>query len=280
MPSSPQHSSTLLTVLPGDDVTSHIDTTAKRLKLGVGLQASPDNRRITATLAGCLHSRNEHTWFVRTNSKRYHPTLDDRVLGIVEDRVGQEDGGDVYRVNIGGPHPAMLSTLRFEGATKRNRPQFKPGILVYARIIRDGKTSGGGDPALSCLLGNHDAGVPRKDWMTDEALYGQLKGGTMIKTSLGLARELLDPNNVVLEELATLPFEVAIGVNGFLWIHSKRPEYTIMIQNAILNSEILTEAQTRGMVRKLMQTVRQQIESQEMTDNGGGDNDDDSDMEE
>ena len=277
---SPQHSSTLITVLPGDDVTSFIDVSVKNLKLGVGLQASPDNHRITATLAGCLYSRNQLTWFVRTNSKRYNPTLDDRVVGIVEDRVGQEDGGDVYRVNIGGPHPAMLSTLRFEGATKRNRPQFKPGILVYARVIRDGTATGGSDPVLSCLLGSHDAGVPRKDWMTDEALYGQLKGGTMIKISLGLARELLDPNNVVLDELATLPFEVAIGVNGFLWIHSKRPEYTIMIQNAILNSEILTEAQTRGMVRKLMQTVQQQLESQEISDKDGGDNDDDSDMEE
>jgi len=267
MPQQQQNpSARIITVLPGDDVTAYIDTSSNQVKLGLGLVQSSKHHSITATLAGRLHSKKGY-WYVLQNTKRYIPMVEDRVLGIVEDRVGQENGGDVYRVNIGGPHAAMLSTLRFEGATKRNRPQFKTGTLVYARVIMDGSTMT--DPALSCLLGSHDAGVPRKDWMTEEALYGQLKGGTIVKITLGLAKELLDPNNVVLEELADLPFEVAIGVNGLLWVHSKRVEYTVMIQNAILNSEVLTEEQTRGMVRKLKQTVQQQLENQESSDDDG-----------
>jgi exosome complex component RRP40 len=270
-----QQLSSLITVLPGDDVTRYIDSSSStKFNLGLGLIQSETSNRITATLAGRLHFKH-HTWYVLANTKRYIPKLDDRVLGIVEDRVGQEHGGDVYRINIGGPHPAMLSSLRFEGATKRNRPMLTPGTLVYARIIMDDGFLT--DPTLSCMLGPQDAGVPRKDWMTDEAVYGQLKGGTVVKISLGLARELLQPDNVVLEELSTLPFEVAIGVNGFLWIHSKRAEYTIMIQNAILNSEVLTEQQTRGMVRKLIKTVQQQLEDQDSSADDDADDDQEQD---
>ena len=154
-------------------------------------------------------------------------------------------------------HPALLSNLEFEGSTKRNRPYLKPGAVVYARV-----TSTVLDPILSCKLGPKDVGiVSRKDWMTNEGLYGELKGGTLQKIPLGLARELLSPHSVVLAELSKLPFEVCIGVNGYLWIHSEHPSYTILVSNAIVNSQVLTEEQTRGMVRSLIKTVNQQMKS-------------------
>ena len=103
--------------------------------------------------------------------------------------------------------------------------------------------------------------------MTNEGTYGELKGGTAAKISLGLARELLDPNNLVLRELSkSIAFEVCIGVNGWLWVHSTRPEYTILIQNAIMNSQVLTEAQVRSMVKSLVQTVNRQIEDMDEDD--------------
>jgi exosome complex component RRP40 len=126
------------------------------------------------------------------------------------------------------------------------------------------------DPTLSCQLGPNDAGLnlPRKDWMTNEGTYGELKGGTSQKIPLGLARELLDPRNVVLHELSKsqIPFEVCVGVNGYLWVHSPRPAYTILIQNAILNSQVLTEGQVRGMVKSLVETVNRQIRQAEEDD--------------
>lgn len=251
----------LTIVLPGDDVTVHISTREKRVpKLGTGLRYHND--RILATCAGRLEQRSNNTYFVQQNIQRYRPHLEDRVVGIVEDRVANDGaGGDVYRINIGGPHPALLSNLSFEGATKRNKPNLQTGMLLYARVqsVPDSM-----DPTLSCQLGPHDGGIPRKDWMTNEGTYGELKGGTTTKISLGLARELLDPKNVVLKELSkSLSFEVCIGVNGFLWIHSTRPEYTILIQNAIKNSQVLTEAQVRGMVKSLVQTINRQIEDAE-----------------
>jgi exosome complex component RRP40 len=223
--------------------------------LGTGLRyQDEENTVILATSAGRLEQRN-NTWFVLQNNKRYIPADEDRVVGIVQDRAGSDNGSDVYRVHIGSSHPAMLNTLDFEGATKRNRPSFKPGAVVYARI-----TSTVLDPMLSCKLGPKDVGVvSRKDWMTQEGLYGALKGGTLQKIPLGLARELLSPHSVVLTELSKLPFEICVGVNGYLWIHSEHPAYTILVANAIVNSQVLTEEQTRGMVQSLIKTVQQQL---------------------
>jgi exosome complex component RRP40 len=251
--------SSITVVLPGDDVTDHVMKHQQRVapKLGTGLRHHND--RVLATCAGRLEQRSNHTYFVQQNIQRYRPQLEDRVLGIVEDRVASDGGGgDVYRVNIGGPHPALLSNLSFEGATKRNKPNLLTGMLLYARVL---SVPASMDPTLSCQLGPHDGGIPRKDWMTNEGTYGELKGGTATKISLGLARELLDPKNVALQELSkSLAFEVCIGVNGWLWIHSTRPEYTILIQNALKNSQVMTEAQVRGMVRSLIQTVNRQIQ--------------------
>lgn len=252
-------------VLPGDDVTEKIrQSTKKPPKLGTGLRSDEETQRVLATIAGRLVQRS-NTYYVKQNIQRYRPVQEDRVVGIVEERVAQDaSGGDIYRVNIGGPHPAQLSSLSFEGATKRNKPNLSTGTLLYCRIQ---STPPAMDPVLSCQLGPHDAGVPRKDWMTNEGTYGELKGGTCKKIPLGLSRELLYPDNVVLREISkSIPFEVCVGVNGFLWIHSARPEYTIMIQNAIMNSQVLTVPQVRGMVKALVDTVNRQIEEDEEDD--------------
>jgi len=249
----------LIVVLPGDNVTEHVfsnnESDPKKIpKLGTGLRYDASNQQVYATISGRLERRrNKAVYFIKQNLHRYRPALEDRVVGIVEDRMGSDGaGGDVYRINIGASHPATLGNLAFEGATKRNKPSLQAGQLLYARIsaLHDGRL----DPVLSCQLGPHDDGIPRKDWMTNEGCYGELRGGTVCRISTGLARELLDPNSLVLSELANakLAFEVAIGVNGFLWVHSRLPEYTILIQNAIKNSEVLTEAQVRAMVKSLV----------------------------
>jgi exosome complex RNA-binding protein Rrp4 len=115
-------------VLPGDDVTDKIrQTTPKPPKLGTGLRTSnginsrngnsnhDDNVRILSTCAGRLVQRS-NTYYVKQNIQRYRPLLEDRVIGIVEDRVASDgSGGDIYRVNIGGPHPVSMPTKRMAG---------------------------------------------------------------------------------------------------------------------------------------------------------------------
>lgn len=262
----------IIIVLPGDNVTEHIafppnetSSDVKPPKLGTGLRYDANNKQVYATCPGRLERhRNRQVYFVEHNNlRRYRPALEDRIVGIVQDRAGPDgDGGDLYRLDIGASHPALLSNLQFEGASKRNKPAFSPGQLIYARVsaLHNNLL----DPTLSCINGPHDTGVPRKDWMTNEGCYGELRGGTCCKISTSLARELLHPSNTVLAELASckLAFEVAIGVNGFLWIHSAVPEHTILILNAIQNSAVLTAEQVRAMVKSLVYMVEKQLQQQ------------------
>ena len=252
----------LTVLLPGDSVS-----VPANLHLGPGLRSShsdatsPETQTVVATLPGTLVVTQKHA-YIRHNRKRYLPQTEDRVIGVVVDRIGTDSagGGDLYRLEIGAAGFAALNNLSFEGASKRNKPQFQPGQVLYCRVscLFDGHL----DPEVSCVLGPHDAGVPRKEWLTNEGTYGELKGGTVTKISIALARQLLLPNNLVLAELSKnkFPFEIAVGVNGFLWIHSEQPDYTILIQNAITNSEVLTPEQIRAMVKSLVYTVQKQMQ--------------------
>lgn len=219
-------------------------------KLGSGLVFDPAASTVRCTLAGRL-TQGHGAYYVRANARRYVPRVNDRVIGIVEERTG----GDQYRVNLFGPQTATLPVLAFEGATKRNRPQLDPGAAVYCRVER--LRGGTMEPAVTCKVGHDGAGgASRRDWMTEEGTYGPLKGGTQLRISLGLARELLKPHNVVLNTLGTLvPFEVAVGVNGVLWVHSGSMETTVLVCNAVKNSEVMTDAQVRGMVKELIKRM-------------------------
>jgi exosome complex component RRP40 len=263
---SSNNQSSLVTVLPGDDLTYikeqgevSSSESKKQVKLGTGLSYDPSTNKISATLAGRLVHKSTtgaNTYYILTNSKRYIPAMNDRVLCIVEDRIG-----DYYRVTLpaSSTGSALLNTCSFEGATKRNRPNLKNGDLLYARISICNTLM---EPEVSCMVlpgeGNDSAGASRKDWMTNEGTYGQLKGGSCLQISIGLAQELLKPTSVVLEALgnAKIPFEICIGINGIIWVDSERPEYTILILNAIQNSEVMSEEQIRGMVKSLVHTVR------------------------
>lgn len=42
---------------------------------------------------------------------------------------------DYYTVDMGAPLDAVLGSLEFDGATKRNKPNINQGSLVYCRVI-------------------------------------------------------------------------------------------------------------------------------------------------
>ena len=69
--------------------------------------------------------------------------MGDNVIGIVIER-----RADDFVVDIGGPFAAVLNTLAFEGATRRNRPKLVEGDLVYARVTFAHKDT---DTELTCL---------------------------------------------------------------------------------------------------------------------------------
>lgn len=257
----------IIVVLPGDSVSKYVDFEKKKkkksAKIGDGLEYHEESGIVKATLAGRLQYRSSsHTYYVQTSSTkktRYIPREKDNVLVTVEERVGME----YYKCTIlNSVFPAFLAQVDgFDGATKRNKPNYTPGTLVYCRIsyvCPDWSV----DPQLSCKS------TPPKDWMTDECSYGELKGGTvMTNISTETCRDLLKPDCVVLDALAkyqdTIPFEMAVGMNGTIWVHSNQPEHTILILNAIQNSQIIpNEQQCRGMVKSLMKTMKAKEEEQ------------------
>lgn len=265
-------------VLPGENVTKWIVEPDPKIvvKLGTGLrwESSPSrgaaNPTVYATVAGQLtqSKSSNHTFFVQSvaDDGRYQPLLHDRVVGVVEDRFGSDGaGGDLYRIHIGAGHTATLSNLAFEGATKRNKPSLKPGQVLYARVAAVHVHL---ELELSCQLGPLDMGqgMTRRDWMTDEGCYGILQGGTVLRVAHDWTRRDLLPSqqHVVWRELAaaaaaknnstttTLAGEVAVGANGWIWMHAASSSATVMLYNILRNAPVLTEAQTRAMVRQIL----------------------------
>ena len=110
------------------------------------------------------------------------------------------------------------------------------------------------DPELECV--NPSTG--KADGL------GELKGGMVFDISLGMARRLMMPDPagqgavVVLEELATrLPFEVALGRNGRIWIDAGSVAKTLVIGRAVVDTDqrLLGMDQQRKLVGKLLQAI-------------------------
>ncbi|KAF5385653.1 hypothetical protein D9757_005565 [Collybiopsis confluens] len=208
-------------VLPGETVPAqHVN-----LKIGPGLSQSSNvssvahssSPSIISTRAGTLnHSANRSKWWVESNARRYVPAPQESVIGVVVQKQGEG-----FRVDIGSAHSANLDGLAFEGATKRNRPNLKIGSLVYARVSLAHKDM---EPELECF----DAQTRKAEG------FGELKSGFLVRCSLRMCRQLLDPNHFLLPLLGSLlPLEIAVGLNGRVWVNSQDAKRIIAITQAI-----------------------------------------------
>ncbi|KAM7479910.1 hypothetical protein LguiA_028123 [Lonicera macranthoides] len=224
-------------VVPGDVVLDLSAMANQTIKLGGGLRQDCD--AITVIKAGKLRFSKPNKYWVESSQKRYVPCMGDTVLGIVVD-----SKADNFLVDIKGPTLAFLPVLAFEGGTRRNIPKFETGTLLYARVV---KANTGMNPELSCM-----------DVTGKAAEFGQLKDGYMFESSTGLSRMLLSsPACPVLEALGKkLSFEIAVGLNGRVWVNAESPSTVILVTNAIMNSESLSGVQQKIMVEKLLKRVQ------------------------
>ncbi|XP_057465133.1 uncharacterized protein LOC130754876 [Actinidia eriantha] len=224
-------------VAPGDVVLDLSSMANQTIKLGGGLRQDCDS--ISVMKSGKLRFVKPNKYWVESSQKRCVPCVGDNVLGIVVD-----SKADNFLVDIKGPALAFLPVLAFEGGTRRNIPKFEMGTLLYVRVV---KANTGMNPELSCT-----------DATGKAAEYGPLKDGYMFESSTGLARLLLSsPTCPVLEALGKkLSFEIAIGLNGRVWVNADSPSSVILVSNAIMNSESLSEVQQKIMVDKLLQRVQ------------------------
>nr|KYP63937.1 Putative exosome complex exonuclease rrp40 [Cajanus cajan] len=171
---------------------------------------------------------------------------EDSVLGIVVD-----SRSDNFLVDIKGQALAFLPVLACEGGTRRNIPKFEvTTIIEFCYCHRLANTLFG-----VCLASGK------------AAEFGALKDGYMFECTTGLSRIyacgicclllLSSPTCPVLDALGKkLSFEIAVGLNGRVWVNAASPPTTIIVANAIMNSETLSGAQQRIMVENLLQKIQ------------------------
>jgi exosome complex component RRP40 len=161
-------------------------------------------------------------------SSQYIPTTGDLVIATI-----QKSSAEIYYASLSDYTPnATLPQLSFEGATKKTRPQLSFGALVYARVTLANKHM---DPELECVSSSTGK---------SEGL-GPLTGGMVFSISLGMARRLMLPNPgelgnlVLLEEIGAVgvPFEIAVGRNGKVWVDSGSVKTTLAIGRAIQDTD-------------------------------------------
>lgn len=148
-------------VVPGELITDLVSSGSKSIKIGAGLDH--ENGNVNVTTAGTLRYRAPGSYWVDTDRKRYFPKVEDQVVGIIDQVLG-----DFYSVNIFSGFNCILNRQAFEGATKRNKPELKRGDVIYARVIKSGIDC---DVELSCVT---TTGT-KKEWSTGETvrhIYG------------------------------------------------------------------------------------------------------------
>lgn len=205
----------------------------KDLTVGPGLVFR--NNAITCTKPGVIKSNEKSVWIDR-NNRRYVPVLEERVVGIIIGRVMDE-----YRIDIGGAHVAMMSSIAFEGATQRNKPELKPGNVVFARVIAANKDV---EPELACVNKKGKANGLQV-----------LEGGHIIQCSLGLCRKLRQHKSPLTQPLLNhfKSFELCVGMNGRIWVRSDTNKHTVAISMYLKQCEHLSVADA---VMSLRHTVK------------------------
>lgn len=217
-------------VVPGDvvlDITASIKT---KIIVGPGLRVCSD--KVIVTKCGSLYKKKPNTYWVNSRQKRYVPARGETVVGVVTNK-----SGDVFKVDIGSSEQAQLPYLAFEGATKKIRPMLNIGDIVYAKLLVANRDM---EPELVCVDSHGKKGK-----------LGILPSdGFMFSCSLNLVRKILHPQCPLLEtfqRVLQMPFEIAAGMNGNIWIKAKSVDETIAVANAILAAEYKTNDEIKDL---------------------------------
>lgn len=200
-------------VMPGDVLDKYISK--DMTMLGPGLMRG-DNK-VIATKSGILKMRNNNLFWIDSHQKRYVAARGECVIGIVRMR-----GSYHVRVDINSADLANLSLLAFEGSSKRNKPVLNVGDLVYAKILSASKHI---ETELVCVNSNG-----KREGL---GVIGD-KGGILVNLSIDTTRVLLSPQCDFLEKLGEIyRYEIAIGMNGRVWVNSNDPRSIIQVANEL-----------------------------------------------
>ncbi|KAK9479462.1 hypothetical protein V1514DRAFT_327979 [Lipomyces japonicus] len=270
-------------VLPGDAITlPHAsdddgNEAGTVLQLGAGVRHVPPGSTVVPTRAGTLTSlhRPPRRTIVYVDSAsssssgnsgpRYVPALRDVVLGTIVGKAGDMEKA-YYRVRISNsavPEAVLHASTGFaHGTSRKTRPNLLPGATVYGRVCGLQSVRIVSEPELECF----------DDRTGLEAGFGEIKGGMLADISLAYARRLLAPktvnnddddddnNNQVVTVVDVIgrfvPFEIAVGRNGRIWIDSQSCEVTVAIIRAIQESENLNQFEMEQKVAQFLKNVK------------------------
>jgi len=235
-------------VFPGDVFT--VDSQGKKTIIGKGMTLLPRKTadkflfdKVLITRIGILRqiSVQPSRFFVESSVKRYIPTVNDELVGVVVGKFGM-----TYKVEINAPRYGYLDFLAFHGATKRNRPNLRIGAVVYCKVVEADRNL---NPVLSCK-----SDIFKKEWMSGEAFYTELKKGFTFKVSVAYAFELRKKDNFCLNYLGSkIGFEIVVGSNGRIWINAGTVKMTILAVNSIKAAEGKPQSKVTRMIDSLLQ---------------------------
>ncbi len=119
------------------------------------------------------------------------------------------------------------------------------GSVIYCRVSRADYNV---DPEISCI----HPGTGKSQG------YGVLEGGYVIKVSLDMARKCLD-SDFIIYKLARkhFEFEVAVGINGRIWINAENAKIIFLISNFIQRSDGMPISK----ISKIFKTILKYIET-------------------
>lgn len=143
------------------------------------------------------------------------------IIGVVVQKTG-----DIYRVDIGSKEPAALPYLSFEGATKKNRPNVNVGDLVFAKLLVADKDF---ESELICM-----------DSIGKKQRLGVLCDGFVFNCGVSLTRKLRNneyPLIQLIQKHIQVPFEIAVGMNGRIWVRTSKENDTVAVANAIFEAQ-------------------------------------------
>ena len=183
------------------------------------------------------------------NNCRYIPNLGDVVIGVIVHKTAE-----LYRVDIGSPTPAVLSNIAFNGATKRHKPTLALGAIVLCYVTL-------ADSHLETELSCEDK-TTQRDWSSGETLYGLLTSSSpslLVDVAIPYSATLqsANPSPAVQSLSRHFKFEIAIGVNGKVWVAAETRRNVQAIVKVLTQAKTLTPVQVEALARAIQQNLDQ-----------------------
>ena len=233
-------------VFPGQDLSPQIDENLENhlrinqetelLTVQIGAGIIQNGSEVIALKAGLLQNQSRGSKFtLQSAQKRYIPLQNDLVIGIITARLSE-----FFRVDIGAQTSAVLSLLSgFEGATKKNRPTWTVGTVIFTRVAMAHPDL---EPELSCF--DPSGKIPVD-------LFGELggvgiisdsntkKSSILLRTLCNLSKSLQIPSQANLLKVLGkyFSFEIASGANGRIFLEAENVKEMIAISHLIVNNE-------------------------------------------